>query len=169
MVTLDTSPEEVSNISTKKLQLRLCLHSGTEEVKVGQHIVRAGGIMYPGFYTVLDQPDTLAVTLTDKLVIGPNEPRYQLIWLPLKDFGGVPANWRQTLEGIIIPQLEAGKQVLAFCEGGHGRTGTFLGSLVALLEDSAETPDPIEAVRQRYCRKAVETQDQVDGILALRP
>jgi hypothetical protein len=55
-----------------------------------------------------------------------------------------------------------------FCDGGHGRTGTVLASLIALMESSAKTPDPIAAVRARYCDQAVETLDQARAIYRLR-
>jgi protein-tyrosine phosphatase len=51
---------------------------------------------------------------------------------------------------------------------GHGRTGTFLASLIALLEDDHTTPDPIAAVRERHCEQAVESVAQGEAIFALR-
>lgn len=88
--------------------------------------------------------------------------------LALPDFGGVPEDWREQLEMRIIPQLEAGCSMLAYCSASHGRTGTFLASLIALLEDEDETPDPIQAIRARHCVRAVESWAQVEGIFALR-
>ncbi len=91
-----------------------------------------------------------------------------MIPLYLRDFGGVPTNWRELLEERIIPRLEDGDDLLAFCAGSHGRTGTFLASLIALLETPEETPDPIAAVRERHCHEAVETKLQAEAIFALR-
>jgi protein-tyrosine phosphatase len=86
----------------------------------------------------------------------------------MKDYNGVPPLWREFLQSVIDNELKRGKKILAFCVGSHGRTGTFLASLIALLESSEEAPDPIAAVRERHCRKAVETGDQAEAIFALR-
>lgn len=94
--------------------------------------------------------------------------RYEVIGATMQDYGGVPDGWREFLEGVILPELRAGRCLLAFCVGGHGRTGTFLASLIALLESREETPDPILAVRKRHCERAVESRAQAEAIFALR-
>jgi protein-tyrosine phosphatase len=63
------------------------------------------------------------------------------------------------LKDQVIPALKAGKKVLFFCTASHGRTGTIIAGLIALLEP--ETDDPIAAVRERHCVEAVETAEQV--------
>lgn len=68
----------------------------------------------------------------------------------------------------IVAELKAGKKILAFCFRGHGRTGLLLASLAALLESKEETPDPIAAIRERYCKKAVECRFEAELIFALR-
>lgn len=68
----------------------------------------------------------------------------------------------------VIGELSAGKKIFAFCFRGHGRTGLLLSSLVALLETKEESPDPIAAIRQRYCRKAVECIFEARQIFSLR-
>lgn len=109
---------------------------------------------------------TILVPLTmPRLVLGSEQ---NVIWCLLEDFGGVPDDWEQFLSSVIIPELQSGHHLLAFCAGGHGRTGTFLASLVALLEDEEETPDPIAAVRSRHCFHAVETTAQAEAVFALR-
>ena len=91
---------------------------------------------------------------------------YQILAAPLADYGGVPVEWGNFLRKQVIPLLESGKRVLAFCMGSHGRTGCFLASLIAILEP--ETPDPIAAVRERHCPRAVESRAQAEAIFALR-
>ena len=54
-------------------------------------------------------------------------------------------------------QLEAGKKVHCGCIGGHGRTGTFLAALVSEYGEK----DAIAYVREHYCKKAVESSDQI--------
>ncbi len=140
-------------------------------VKVGDFKVLAGGTMYMK-PTDLDGVDSL-VCLREE--IPPEfeswlnlDEKHGIIHFPLPDYGGVPDNWEEFLREQIIPLLESGKKVLAFCAGSHGRTGTFLGSLIAILETPEKTPDPIAAVRQRHCMYAVETWAQAKVIFDLR-
>ena len=56
-------------------------------------------------------------------------------------------------------QLRAGKKVHCGCIGGHGRTGMFLAALVCTMAGMA---DSISYVRENYCRKVVETEEQMN-------
>lgn len=91
---------------------------------------------------------------------------YTMLVGRLPDFGGVPDNWEWFLRERVIPLLVQGKTLLGFCFASQGRTGTWLASLVAILEP--ETADPIAAVRERHCEHAVETRAQATAIFALR-
>lgn len=51
--------------------------------------------------------------------------------------------------------------MLVSCMGGHGRTGTALSILVALMNDEIE---PIKFIREIYCDECVETTKQVEYI-----
>lgn len=141
-----------------------CTHTGNP-VRVGPYEVRAGGTWY------LRRQDFARV---DAIIpLNGKEPDAEwyggdVFALPLPDFGGVPDNWREILETEVIPLLEQVNTLLAFCTASHGRTGTFLASLIALLESSDETPDPIQAVRERHCSHAVESLAQAEAIFALR-
>lgn len=55
-------------------------------------------------------------------------------------------------------QLRAGTKVHIGCIGGHGRTGTVLA---ALVQHMLGIEDAITYVRTNYCKKAVETKDQI--------
>lgn len=59
-------------------------------------------------------------------------------------------------------QIDAGKKVHVGCIGGHGRTGMLLAALVAYRKVD---DDPIAYVRKHYCKKAVESQAQVDYLV----
>jgi hypothetical protein len=91
---------------------------------------------------------------------------YRVLAAPLVDFGGVPAGWESLLRNQVIPLLQGGRTLLAFCMGSHGRTGTFLASLIALLEP--KIVDPIAAARQRHCERSVETTAQAEAVFALK-
>ena len=84
---------------------------------------------------------------------------------PLPDFGGVTCDW-QDIVYELAAEIDFGTIVLCGCTGGHGRTGTLLASLIAVMEP--EIPDPIAAVRKRYCGSAVETIAQGQAIFDLR-
>lgn len=144
-------------------------HDGERAVEVGDYKVYAAGTMYR-LGEQFDAEDTVLVPLTGEFLDGAFlfGDGYRIVWAALPDYGGVPTNWKEFLVENIIPRLKDGQKLLAFCAGSHGRTGVFLASLIALLETSEETPDPIAAVRQRHCIKAVETLKQAEAVFALR-
>lgn len=72
-----------------------------------------------------------------------------------------PAEFALMLDWL-IEQLAAGRRVHIGCIGGHGRTGLVLSALVAKL---GLDEDPIAYVRQVHCKKAVESQAQVDWLV----
>ncbi len=161
-------------------------HRGTFKVRVGDFCVQPGGLQYFGQGDL--EGDHVLVPLTDELtsslkfgrfyegkILVPTGKRHSLLasgWkydvlcAHLPDFGGVTPNWKEFLTEQVIPLLQQGKTLLPYCYASHGRTGTFIGSLISLLEP--ETVDPVKAVRQRHCHHAVETLAQAKAIFALR-
>jgi hypothetical protein len=137
-----------------------------EAVRVGPYTVLAAGAMYE-LDNRFDDPEVVHVALADHFPALPDR-EYQVVWQVLPDFGGVPDDWDVFLKDEILPRLESGQKLLAFCLGSHGRTGVFLASLIALLETPEQTPDPVAAVRQRHCEAAVETLAQAEAVFALR-
>jgi hypothetical protein len=78
---------------------------------------------------------------------------------PIPDMG-VPATV-PTFRALVkwtAQQLEEGLKVHCGCIGGHGRTGTFLA---ALVKEMTGNEDAIEYVREHYCKKAVESNEQI--------
>lgn len=79
---------------------------------------------------------------------------------PIVD-GSIPDNkaeFRKMIEWAAV-QLIAGKKVHMGCIGGHGRTGMALAALVQYMTGNA---DAITYVRENYCKKAVESETQVE-------
>lgn len=72
-----------------------------------------------------------------------------------------PARFKKMIEWLAA-QLAEGKEIAMGCLGGHGRTGTVLSALVAHV---TKNPDAIKWVRDNYCKKAVESKDQVDFLV----
>jgi hypothetical protein len=85
------------------------------------------------------------------------------------DFGvpADPAALRETLAGV-LDRARRGKVVEVGCLGGHGRTGTALACLAVLAGLDAGT-DAVAWVRGTYCPNAVETEEQVELVRAIRP
>lgn len=143
--------------------VRLCAHRG-EPVRVGPYEVLAGGTRDLRSED-LEKADLL-VPLLENVPFAFGR-RYEILAAPLRDFGGVPEGWSEFVESV-CDELALGRRILTFCMGGHGRTGTMLASLIAVLETAKETPDPIAAARERHCERAVETLAQCEAIFALR-
>lgn len=58
---------------------------------------------------------------------------------------------------------QSGKDtVVVACQGGHGRTGTALSILYGL--SFPDVSNPVEKIRELYCRNAVESNSQVEYI-----
>lgn len=58
-------------------------------------------------------------------------------------------------------QLKDGKSVFVGCIGGHGRTGLFLAALTTYMIGDKNS---ITTVRDKYCKKAVESNTQVEWL-----
>lgn len=62
----------------------------------------------------------------------------------------------------LVGQLFAGKKVHVGCIGGHGRTGLVMAAVVA---EATGNKDAITWVREHHCKKAVESEEQVDFLV----
>lgn len=162
-----------------------CSHRGAQPVKVGPYFIYLGGINYLE-QGDLDNIDVLVPLTEVPLEFGKTYTRwsknggkmhpqmppltperlYVILAAPMMDFSAPPPEWKSFLTDKLIPLLASGKTVLAFCLGSHGRTGTLLASLIALLEP--DVADPIAEARARHCYKAVETREQTEAVMALR-
>jgi len=142
-----------------------CDHRG-DKIRAGPYEVLVGGTRYMKVGDL--RKADVVVPLIERRLSKRIRERFNILPYPWPDFRPPPEGFKQFLEEKIVPLLHEGKKVLVFCVGGHGRTGTFLASLIALIESVAETPDPIAAVRERHCSHAVETLEQVAAVFALR-
>ena len=138
-------------------------HKG-DAIQIGKYTVLAGGTRDLKAED-LAKADIL-VPLTQDIPLMTFGSAYRVVAAPLVDYGGVPENWGTFLKEVIVPLIEAEHLLLAYCVGSHGRTGTFLASLIAIMEP--ETADPIAAARERHCYKCVESRAQATAIFALR-
>jgi hypothetical protein len=91
------------------------------------------------------------------------ERRVAIDW---KDFGAPGlerADWEAILEDIRDEAASDSRvtSVLVCCAGGHGRTGTALAILAGMCKVVPEGIDPIKWVREVYCKKVVESEEQI--------
>lgn len=148
--------------SGSKYAVPKCSHHG-ERVRVGKYHILVGGLR-----------NLSPVDISKADIVIPLEPeipvaigQYCLVLgCPWRDQQAPPIAFEQFLTEDVVPLLKKGKKILVYCRGGHGRTGTFLASLIAILE--AETDDPIAAVRSRHCKESVESREQAMFIFRLR-
>ena len=73
---------------------------------------------------------------------------------------GVPDNHAEYAKMVfwVGEQITIGRKVHAGCIGGHGRTGMFLAAVVSAFGEK----DAINYVRTHYCKRAVESDAQVE-------
>ena len=65
---------------------------------------------------------------------------------------------------VITDNIRKHCNTLIMCAGGHGRTGTVLAIVGCLLEYIPERKCPVSWVKENYCSRAIESQDQRDYI-----
>lgn len=142
-----------------------CVHDGSRPVQVGRYSIFPGGSHHMrsishfwGFDLIVPLDKSYREVI----------PRSSIPVIPgiIEDFQPPSAGYKMFLQDTIIPELQGDGKVLVFCLGGHGRTGTVLAGLVALLEP--DVVDPVDEIRNRYCDRAVETREQAEWIFALR-
>ena len=73
--------------------------------------------------------------------------------------------WRCFLDDLLIPQTGPDKSITVACTGAHGRTGTLLSIFLHIL--APHILDPVLWLRDNYCERAVESQEQVNYLSSL--
>jgi len=95
----------------------------------------------------------------------PPWPHAHIEW---PDFG-VPADVPKLRRALldVLTRARAGETVELGCLGGHGRTGTALACLAVLTGTPSDRA--VEWVREHYCARAVETDEQHAFVRAFAP
>lgn len=83
----------------------------------------------------------------------------EILYYPVEDFGVLPQHILKRCVNNIIGRLKKHK-VAVFCMGGHGRTGYIAACILGKLGYE----DPIKTVRNKYCKSAIECNEQVESI-----
>ena len=98
----------------------------------------------------------------------PPWPHRHLDW---PDFE-LPVDVGAMVDGLnwVLAGARAGQRVEIGCIGGHGRTGTALACLATMAGGRRwQATDPVQWVRQTYCRDAIETDQQAAFARRFRP
>ena len=96
----------------------------------------------------------------------PIESWWPFILVDWPDFGAIRQDYFASLIRQIVRALEDGGRVEVACQGGHGRTGTVLAGVLAVVE-SLSPEEAIESLRERYCDDAIEGHKQVELVFRL--
>lgn len=96
---------------------------------------------------------------TDPLAYPWNQDKGTFIYFYVQDYS-VPKDPKEYINLVqwIAQKIKEGKKVHAGCIAGHGRTGMFLA---ALAKTMLGIEDAITYVRDNYCSKVVESEEQV--------
>lgn len=141
------------------LKFKRC-HETHPVLKIG------GGTVYGGScLTPIPEADVY-IGFEHGMKIGPHHPweRTPLhVFFPITD-RRAPSSAKEFKKLIdwTLAQLEQGKTLHVGCVGGHGRTGLFLSALFATLNGDLNA---ITTVRNMYCKKAVESDEQVEFLV----
>ena len=78
----------------------------------------------------------------------------------------IPPTGRAFWAGLwhILRTYYAGQHIIVCCVGGHGRTGTALGALMATSGPPLTGATIIETIRTKHCTEAIETVGQEEYI-----
>jgi len=99
-----------------------------------------------------------------RLRAGNDKDAVYVMWM---DRGVIPLESYRGLVGYVVSRLREGEQVSVGCIGGHGRTGTLLAGVLAVVE-GLTGEQAVKEVRKRYCERAVETKGQENLVKQLR-
>jgi len=155
--------KEQTDLAIKKLEKIVKRKFGDPKKPLFVSVRSGAPISMPGMMETI-----LNIGLSEKTVntFARLGQKINILACPWADYDPPPIDFNRFLKEEVIPQLENRKKILVYCTGGHGRTGTFVASLISILEP--EISDPILEIRKRYCKQAVETFAQAESIFALR-
>jgi protein-tyrosine phosphatase len=91
------------------------------------------------------------------------QPKVEEVVIDWPDYGTIPAgpDFFETIWKAIKEKKK--KNIVVFCVGGHGRTGTCAGSLMTVIK-SIHGGHAIRRVRETYCSHAIETKPQEEMV-----
>lgn len=149
--------------SSGKHEYKARCYESHPAIKIGNGTLYGGSCQYPkvtnaDFYVALQRGDSCGLSSD------PWEPEKVIeIHYSITDMCAPTDVPRfKKMITFLCNQLQAGRSVHVGCIGGHGRTGTVLSAIVAQM---LEEKDAIAWVRKHYCKKAVESKEQVKFLM----
>jgi hypothetical protein len=163
MTLIEDMKKSSSKKSSKDSYVPRCYETHPAYPVTEQHVIYGGACSWPvvsdadvyGGFDSSMHPKAGVYPWSDKT--GPVEFLFRIV------DGSVPDDVNEFSKMIdwLSEQLLAGKKVHIGCIGGHGRTGLVLA---ALRKHMTGDEDAITHVRKNYCKKAVESQKQIDWL-----
>jgi hypothetical protein len=92
--------------------------------------------------------------------------RVEEIVIDWPDMGVIPAGRLFWAEFFALIKKNQKQNVVVFCIGGHGRTGTCVASFMTVML-GIHGGKAIRSVRDGYCKQAVETKEQEDYVRSM--
>jgi hypothetical protein len=109
---------------------------------------------------VIWSPDSIWAESLSKYIYGPT---MSIDWPDMQAPPLRPGFWSAFLDTV---RDKAYTDVLFYCFGGHGRTGTALASVLVECYGTPAT-DAVKFIRKHYCKEAVETESQLNYLKLL--
>ncbi len=144
----------------------LCHEGNVKVIQIDNTTIWAGGSL-KGCHTI---PGALHIALGEPSL----DAFSALNWTPTPPLGEryLLVNWpdmyipRLTYHDwlTLVQLIRAEENVLLYCQGGHGRTGTALSILCSLMGFTGWERCPVTRIRNLYCKFAVETSLQLHYI-----
>ena len=167
---------------TKDYYIDRCSHFGNIKVfETDKFVIFGGGIIRGATLSKIDVAislcneilDEYSITLSDNLVklLGRNPFEHEVYHIEIdwKDMS-VPnmdkEDWLTLINVLnkISDKLNKKINVLFYCYGGHGRTGTALAIVGSLLGLIPKNNCPVRYIRKHYCEAAIESMEQISYI-----
>lgn len=147
-----------------------------EKIQIGDYTIFASGLIsnrnrpakasHVGFYLDADWMEYLDVELTNSIRYSDEHDVGEVVLVPWPDFGDTAPERYSRLVHRVKERLERGDSVVVGCLGGHGRTGTVIAGVLALVEQLSARA-AIRELRARYCDRCVETLEQQEMVFDL--
>lgn len=103
-----------------------------------------------------------AKMFSEKLTMRKVPPTIDIEWPDFEAPDMDNAWWEEVVSGIL--QLPPHSNIVVYCLGGHGRTGTALSILAILMGAVPPKEDAVMWLRDKYCSKIVESSTQIQYI-----
>ena len=161
------------NLPFKGFSYKACNH-WQQRVRIGKRytvtcsagisIPKESGPIYPDFGVYLDAEWFGKITTTGcRIKAVAERAKYPAMFVEWVDYRELPADKLDLVVKVCLSKMRHGKWIDIGCHHAHGRTGTLLACLIAAVEH-LDSRAAIDAVHERYCHSAIESESQKESI-----